>query len=241
MNLKKISALGLAFFALNNSGHTSDEHGFLGGASIDITPLVFVTAPSSTPSTPLMHGETFVPTDLDEVLSSENMSTLIASLSAPVSGAFNKSFPELGLTKVSIVFNNISHDLEINSIIALAQRVVGNSTPAKRNLKPQVFNAIRDDLGYVRSMLRQGSPLNMVAMQPVLEAIIKNCSMAYHSDINIMLAKLALKDGELSVIKRSLLNAGKQLERERPDVVKGLAFCFCTVALNTIAHQLSAI
>jgi hypothetical protein len=243
MNFKKITALCLAFFALNSTSYSSDEQGFLRPAASNIMPLVIVTAPSPSPSqsSPLMHADTFVVTDFNDMLTPKNMTPLIPSLSAPSSGAFNERFPANALTKVSIVLNNVSHDLEINSIIALADRVVGNSTPAKRNLKPQVFNAIRDDLGYVRSILKQGGTLNMVTMQPVLESIIKNCSRAYHSDVNAMLGKLGLKEDELSVIKASLSNAGKQLEQERPDFLEGLVVCFCTVALNTIAHQLSVI
>jgi hypothetical protein len=249
MSLKKISVLGLTLFTLNSCVNASTE---------SVSPYASLNLPEKPPlegirstlplidtpiisgsSSPLIRSATYVPVlPVSSLYASLAPSMPSTPISTPVEEILNNNFIPVLSSKIPVLLNGISHSLEINSIIALGSRIVDNSTAKKRKLSPEVFKAIRDDLELVRSILSRGLDVNVATLQPVLEKILKNAITAYHPDVNVMLGKLGLDEGQLTVLKTSLVNAAEQLKQEDPRSLEECVTCLCTQVLLPMAAQL---
>lgn len=208
MNLKKISVLSLAFFLTNN---------FINAATNDSVSV------------------------LAQVQGTDPLNVMLSPLTPSgisFSEGGSQTVKPTSLSKISIILNNVSQDVDLQSVIALASRIVDNSTAQKRNLSLEVFNSIRDDLGSLRSILAHNIDFNIETIRPIVESILKNCSTAYHADVNKMFGKLGLEDDQITDLKAIIINAAQQLQEDNPRSLKEVVTCLCTSVFLPIAAQL---
>lgn len=151
---------------------------------------------------------------------------------------FSENVHDLTKTKVSVLLNGQQTQLEVQTIISLAERILKPSNAAlKRNLKPETVLAIQNALGHVRSVVQNGQDLTASNMKPIFENLLKNCVKAHYGDVNKMFDKLGLDQTEKSILEATLKNAATLLTSEDPVSIQGVVNC-CASLAPTIAELL---
>lgn len=131
--------------------------------------------------------------------------------------------------------DDTTHDVNLESVIKLAERIVKKETK-KRGLSDELFNEIRDGLGYIRMSMQQDN-LDITLDTPVLKKLLANCLLAQHENADKLLGTLGLDEDEKKAFTTVLSSTAAMIEKDEPLSIESFATC-CFSTTLTIAEQL---